>query len=66
MKYTVTADSEMVETGLSKKEAIKLANESIVKYPDDEIHVEFYRSSDGQHGYLNQGGNHEITGKAWV
>lgn len=30
------------------------------------IYVEFVRASDGQRGYLNQSGDHAVTGEAWT
>ena len=30
------------------------------------ITVEWNRASDGQHGYLNQDGNHAINGQYWT
>ena len=48
-----------------EKKAMKLAREKAREYPDNKIFVSWYRSSDGQHGYLNSDGNHAITGEAW-
>lgn len=49
------------------KKAAKVAREYVEKYPQPQyqVFVSWYRSSDGQHGYLNSDGNHAITGQAW-
>lgn len=33
--------------------------------PDCHVFCAFERSTDGQHGYLNRDGNHDITGRAY-
>jgi hypothetical protein len=75
MRYTVTAEriadtgqgiiKETVheEHGFSESAAEKLADE-LAKDEENHVFVSFYRSSDGQHGYLNRDG-HAITGKRW-
>ena len=52
--------------GCSKTEAIKIAKKYAVKYPKSQIFISFSRANDGQRGYLNQDGSHDITGAAWV
>jgi len=47
---------------LTEKEAVALAEKHADK---GHVFVRFYRQSDGQVGYLNPDGNHDITGKAW-
>ena len=70
MKYTVEVGYESFVGGYiipncSKKEAEKFAREEARKNPDQNVFVSWFRSSDGQKGYLNSDGNYEITGKAW-
>lgn len=45
--------------------AKKLAKE-LAGNDDAIIYVEFFRSNDGQHGYVNPGKNHSVTGKSWM
>jgi len=69
LKYTVTAKDEgrtiNVAHDLSKSSAEKLAREWTTEYPQCQVYVSWFRPSDGQHGYINPGGDHAITGKAW-
>jgi hypothetical protein len=53
--------------GLSERQAIKAAKIEAAKITDgkSQIFIEWYRSSDGQHGYVNPDGNHAITGHSW-
>ena len=55
------------ETVRGAKKAMKTAREYARKYPRPQyqVFVSWHRSSDGQTGYLNNDGNHAITGKAW-
>lgn len=54
-------------TELSKKEAIEIAKKEANRSENSkyQIYVTWFRSSDGQKGYLNPNGDHDITGKAW-
>ena len=54
-------------SGLTRLAAIKLAKSeaSSDSNEDNQIFVTWFRKSDQQHGYLNRGGDHEITGLAW-
>lgn len=51
-------------TGLKKKEAMEKAKKES-KDEKQAIFISWFRKSDGQHGYLNADGNHDITGKRW-
>jgi len=51
--------------GLSKPQAIVRAYRLSRNPANGQIFVEWYRSTDGQHGYLNPSGDHAITGNAW-
>jgi len=69
MKYTVevtkhgeTIESEWVN---GQRNAKATAREYAAQYPDHQIYVTWFRSSDGQHGYLNPNGDHDITGRPW-
>jgi len=63
MKYNICDfDGDEIETGLS----LKTAKEKAKEYAKEEkVFVTWYRSSDSQQGYLNENGDHEITGKPW-
>ena len=70
MKYSIDRErisGELTQAGEAngEKSATKLAREMAKKYPDDRIYVSWFRSSDNQHGFLNPGGDHAITGEAW-
>jgi hypothetical protein len=55
----------LLASGLSKVVAVVSAAE-LLSQGKSHFTVEFFRKSDGQHGYLNQDGNHAPTGKHWV
>lgn len=70
MKYSIIAESKMGEL---TREANEISKNEIKKYVNDWkgqgekfIYVTWFRKADGQIGYLNPNGNHEITGKNWV
>jgi len=62
MRYTVTVNRVEVATGLPRRQAAALAT---TIRNDGQVFIRWYRASDGQHGYYNSDGNHDITGKAW-
>ena len=71
MKYTVTAkDRNMQVVAMSEvlgELSAKIEAETFAEqYPNCQIYVTWFRSSDGQQGYYNQDGNHAITGEAWT
>lgn len=41
------------------------AKEFAVKYPDQEVYIEYLRKTDGQRYYINPDGNADITGVSW-
>lgn len=47
----------------SETKAAKQAVELAKKYPGNQVFVEFWNGQTT--GYLNQDGNHDVTGKAW-
>ena len=51
----------------SKKEAVELAKQWAEEQngSENQVYIEFYRESDGQHGYINPTGA-DVTGKSWV
>lgn len=67
MKYTVEIHNENgIESSyhdLSKTEAVKAAKKESGQ--KKQVFIFWGRASDGQHGYLNPDGNHEIVGKSW-
>ncbi|GAE10035.1 hypothetical protein [Paenibacillus sp. JCM 10914] len=71
MKYSVIAEEklgyEIAEKSCTGEEfAVITAEEFAKKYADANVYIRFYHKSKGQVGYLNQDGNHDITGKPWV
>lgn len=51
---------EIESRDLSKSDAIETALELAKDYPDHQVFVGF------NGGYLNQDGNHNVVGKAWI
>jgi hypothetical protein len=47
--------------GLAKQEAAKRRESG----DDAQVYVKWHRKDDGQTGYVNPGGDHAITGRAW-
>lgn len=73
MKYTVvvypgvlTGEVEQYLPCERKGSAIKQAKEWAAEYPDKLVYIEFYRSHDNQHGYINPDGSSSITGRSWT
>jgi hypothetical protein len=68
MKYSVEVyvEGTMVNSvnNLTKRAAASRAKAE-AEDSSNQVYVTFYRAADGQHGYLNRDGNHEITGKMW-
>lgn len=70
MRYTVNifdATDHLVAMicDCSTRQAIKIAEKEARQNPNCLVFVDFFRVADGQHGYLNDNGNHAITGMAW-
>lgn len=73
MNYTIAVSKHessnivLSQSERGSKKAALAAKELAKEYPrpDYKVWVSWYRSSDGQHGYLNPGGDHAITGEAW-
>ena len=63
MKYDIEINGETEYVDMSLTEAKKLAIKCAKN--NDDVYITWYRRSDGQHGYLNPSGNHEIIGKPW-
>lgn len=73
MKYTVTMQTELgkpvaTTPNLSKTKAVKEARRMAADpaTANNLVFITWFRKSDGQHGYLNPDGNHDITGKSWI
>ena len=70
MKYTVEVKSRSTSEPVadypdcSQREAKQIAKREAADR-NNQVFVSRFRSSDGQHGYLNPDGNHAITGEAW-
>lgn len=66
IKYTIIdQNDELIKACHNEINAIKEAKKAVEKYPEDQIFVHWFRADDGQAGFLNRNGHHEITGKAW-
>jgi hypothetical protein len=71
MKYNIEINKGGQMVGgyedLKQKEATEIAKREAAKQENEynEIYITWSRASDGQRGYLNPGGDHEITGKNW-
>lgn len=67
--YTVTLTDESGDTTswpeMTKRAAIALAKETAAFNPTCAVFIEWFRKSDGQRGYLNPSGDHDITGHVW-
>jgi hypothetical protein len=57
-------EDEYQADSLSKSAAADMAK-GLVAAGESGIYVEFFRTSDGQRGYLNADGNHNINGEDW-
>jgi hypothetical protein len=70
MNYTVEVKSRNTGEAIadypncSQREAKRIAKQEAAD-KNNQVFVSWFRSSDGQHGYLNSDGNHAITGTAW-
>lgn len=62
-RYAIQVNGDIVYHDLSRREAEQTAKQEAAK--QQQVFVTWFRSSDGQHGYLNRDGNHAITGTAW-
>lgn len=58
--YPIASKSENTE-----KAAIKKAEDWASEHPDKLVFIEYFRSNDGQKGYINRDG-FDITGKSWT
>lgn len=69
MKYQVNVyDEGSYITGyndISGRDVPGAVNDLASQHPRSRIYVEWSRKSDGQHGYLNPDGDHDITGRPW-
>lgn len=71
MTYTIeTIDSsftpEFIQLGsIPAQLAMAEAHKAAAKHTDQQVFLTFFRRSDGQRGYLNSDGNHDITGRAY-
>lgn len=62
-KQNENGSCDLLAEGLDRKDAIARATE--LAKTNKGITVEFTRKSDGQHGFLNRDGNHDVTGRYW-
>lgn len=72
IKYTVILTDEAgspypakQESFNKKPKAIKLASQWAKEFPDKLVFIDFFRTQDGQQGYINKDGA-DITGKSWT
>ena len=52
-------------TAATAAQAQKIARGMAQRSKDGQVFIEWYRPQDGQRGYLNPDGHHDITGKAY-
>lgn len=71
MRYTVTEEHhdggiDLIWRGESVATAItEGALAARERSPQSHVYVEWFRDSDGQRGYLNPNGDHDVAGKSW-
>ena len=69
MKYTITEMDKGFVVASMPVTSATMARREVKRWKKQNsnnlIFVEWYRSADGQHGYLNPDGSDAITGKAW-
>ena len=63
--YSVDSDGDTVDHSLSKAAAVTLAKQRVAA-GDRGVFIRFHRASDGQRGFLNPGGGHDLTGRDWA
>jgi hypothetical protein len=49
----------------NKKDAVSTARRWVYLFPENKVFVGYYRSVDGQNGYINDDGNFSLWGKPW-
>lgn len=70
MTFTVTAGpavgyAEKSQTAKSESQATKIAQAWAATGQHETVHIEFFRKSDGQQGFINPDGA-GVSGKNWV
>lgn len=66
ISYTVQiGEDDHISDIKSPEKATELAIRTCQENPECPVYVSWFRASDGQHGYLNRGGDHEPTGRNW-
>ena len=66
ISYTVQIGEDDHIPGIdTAEEATELAIRACKENPGCPVYVSWFRPSDGQHGYLNRGGDHDVTGYNW-
>ena len=70
MTYTIETvcglSTDYIQLGkVSAKTAITEARNAAAKYRDEQVFLSWFRTSDGQRGYLNSDGSHDVTGRAY-
>lgn len=69
MKYMVRLLKPSLEEDFIKctgiRHAMKVASDEARAHPRWRVYIAWFRESDGQQGYLNRNGDHEIVGEAW-
>lgn len=66
ISYTVQiGEDDYISDIKSPKKATELAIRTCKENPGEAVYVRWFRDSDGCHGYLNRGGDHEPTGRNW-
>lgn len=72
LSYTVVLFDEVgdlyprkEETHKSKTIAVSIAEKLAKENPSKVVYINFYRSTDGQHGFINRDGA-GMTGRSWT
>lgn len=72
MEYTISLGQNGIEDYALKCETEKEAIEEVREMVENDgknlsgnVYISWFRESDGQQGFLNPNGNHEIIGKDW-
>lgn len=63
--HKISGGEEFYAEARTKTAAVKRAKTTVDEFPDHVVFVTWFRSSDGQMGYINPNGDHAIIGISW-
>lgn len=63
LKYSVKINGDILYHDLEKRQAEAIAKREAEQ--GNQVFVQWFRKTDGQHGYLDSDGSNAITGQAW-